>query len=353
MLDKPTLFINKEKTLHNVERMYGKLLGQNTNLQPHAKTHQSRHVANWLRDYSIDSLTVSSMEMLSYFAKDQWNKLLLALPIHPGILAQVKDWNSTIDLTVISSSIEHICMLDNVLDKPIKVLIDCDPEYGRTGILIHDHEAISTVIKKMNTLSNIQFSGFYLHAGHSYYCNSKQEILNFYSQLSNYIGTLKGTFNYPVYFGDTPTCSVANNFDLLDVATPGNFIFYDLMQTHIGSCTRDDISIEMVCPVIDWKHNGEQAQLIIHGGAVHFSKDSMTIQGQTIFGQLSRYPSLFVHKLSQEHGLIYGPSSLIEQVSRERVVHIQPVHSCLSAQSMGFYIDSETGLEYDHMSKKG
>jgi len=351
MINKPTLFLDKEKTLNNIDRMASKFLEQRIHFQPHAKTHQSRAIANWFRDFGVNSLTVSSIEMLSYFANDQWDKLLLALPIHPVIFRQLNDWNNKIDLTVISSSLKHIRTFNNILDKPIKLLIDCDPKYGRTGIPIHDHESISILINEVKALKNIQLSGCYLHAGHSYNCSSIEEIQRFYSSQSEHIKALKNTFQTPIYFGDTPTCSVVNNFSNIDVATPGNFVFYDIMQATIGSCNVEDISIELACPVIDWKSNGNQAQLIIHGGAVHFSKDSMIINEQTIYGQLSGYPNIYVHKLSQEHGLLYGPSPLIEVLAEQTQVNIYPVHSCLTAQSMGFYIDRENGLEYDHMSK--
>ena len=68
-----------------------------------------------------------------------------------------------------------------------------------------------------------------------------------------------------------------------------------------------------------------------------------------IFLFLKDKPSLYLDKISQEHGLIIGPKDLIYEAVGQSYLSIYPVHSCLTAESMGGYTDSKTFACYDHM----
>ena len=93
----------------------------------------------------------------------------------------------------------------------------------------------------------------------------------------------------------------------------------------------------------------EFAQIVIHGGAVHFSKDFLDINGRIVYGRIKDEPDLYLDKISQEHGLIIGPKDLITEVAKRPYLSIYPVHSCLTAESMASYTDSVSFRRYDHM----
>ena len=138
MIEKPRLVLDKEIVFRNSSRISKKVQQNAKHFQPHFKTHQSIEVGKWIRDLGVADITVSSMDMLSYFIKDDWDSFLLALPLHPGLFKSINQVNNECNLKVLSSSIEHLKHLNNILDKPLQVLIDVDPHYGRTGIPI-DH----------------------------------------------------------------------------------------------------------------------------------------------------------------------------------------------------------------------
>jgi len=145
--------------------------------------------------------------------------------------------------------------------------------------------------------------------------------------------------------GDTPSCSLIKDFKGFDEIRPGNFVFYDLMQYFLGSCTFDNIAVAVACPVVE--KNYWRKEIIIYGGGVHLSKESIKIMdGNTVFGkavllnnngwiQISNNDS--VKSISQEHGIISASDELMKRVSVGDLVGIIPVHSCMTADLLREY----------------
>jgi D-serine deaminase-like pyridoxal phosphate-dependent protein len=142
--------------------------------------------------------------------------------------------------------------------------------------------------------------------------------------------------------GDTPTCSLAEEFPGVSEIRPGNFVFYDLMQWQLGSCTEQDIAVAVAVPVV--AVYPERRQVVVHGGAVHFSKESLSLPHQPpIFG-LAAFPTetgwgtlrqdFYLQSLSQEHGIVQVPEELLPDIHIGDLLLIVPVHSCLTVNLM-------------------
>ncbi|MDZ7693841.1 MAG: hypothetical protein U5K69_22425 [Balneolaceae bacterium] len=158
-----------------------------------------------------------------------------------------------------------------------------------------------------------------------------------------------------VCVGDTPCCSAADNFEGVDEISPGNFVFYDLMQVQIGSCSFPDIAVALAAPVVAKYPN--RSELILHGGAVHLSKESIRWNGNRVFGLpvaldeiagkfswSAPFHDSYVKALSQEHGVLKCSSQLFSELQIGDLVGILPVHSCLTANLMGnHYLLDHTG----------
>jgi len=152
-----------------------------------------------------------------------------------------------------------------------------------------------------------------------------------------------GRLDLKLSVGDTPCCSAVDDFSGVDEIRPGNFVFYDLMQLQIGSCTETQMAAAAVCPVVGIYP--ERNQVVIHGGAVHLSKESLQLEdGRKIYGQLGQLETppggrsaglgnvladAPVISLSQEHGVIEVPDGISEDLEIGDLVVIWPVHSCL------------------------
>jgi D-serine deaminase-like pyridoxal phosphate-dependent protein len=202
-------------------------------------------------------------------------------------------------------------------------------------------ELIEQIIKKASGNPQLRFKGFYCHAGHSYKVQQQQDREAIHQKARSDLEGLKKQFSIHgprILYGDTPNCSTQNNFRGIDEITPGNFVFYDLVQHSLGTCSAEEIAVALECQVAG-KYNHSQ-QIVIHGGAVHFSKESLAVEGKTIFGQLvQRNDSGWTHpvqntwltSVSQEHGVLADCGELFKQVSIGDTLLFLPVHSCLTA----------------------
>ena len=176
------------------------------------------------------------------------------------------------------------------------------------------------------------------------------EILELHITTTEILYHLKEKYKslYPdikISVGDTPTCSVADDFSLVDEIRPGNFVFYDTMQVQISACTSDDIAVVVACPVVA-KHK-DRNEIIIIGGGIHLSKDFIVNdRGQKNYGDLVFLESngwskpiegCFLSKLSQEHGTLQVTDDVFEKIHTGELVGILPVHSCMTANLIGKY----------------
>jgi D-serine deaminase-like pyridoxal phosphate-dependent protein len=166
------------------------------------------------------------------------------------------------------------------------------------------------------------------------------------------------TMDICLSIGDTPCCSIMDDFTGIDEIRPGNFVFYDVMQYKIGSCDPDDIAVAMACPVI--ARYPERNEFVIYGGAVHFSKDHIVNKnGDIVYGIMVDLredhwkfigEQVYLSSVSQEHGIVKTPKEIIRSFDLGDTIGIIPVHSCLTAACMGSYV-TLTGERIDTMNK--
>ncbi len=349
-ITRPTLVLDELKCKANIQKMVTKAVKHRCSLRPHFKTHQSAQVGEWFKEAGIKQCTVSSLGMAQYFAKAGWTDITVAFPLNVLEKVMVNHLAQTIKLNVCVESVETVKILSGFIAHSVCIFIKVDAGYHRTGIGAEDIEGIDAIIKEIGKNPRLIFRGFLQHAGHTYQVKGKTEIDEIHAFTSQKMLNLKTRFKdqYPdliISNGDTPTCSVSDNFDSVDEMRPGNFVFYDVMQAEIGSCNYEEIAVAMACPVVA-KH-ADRNEIIIYGGAVHFSKDRITSEsGTTIYGLVAQQkasgwgnplPNLYVKKLSQEHGTIHATDAFIEQTKIGDILYILPIHSCLTANLMGKY----------------
>jgi D-serine deaminase-like pyridoxal phosphate-dependent protein len=352
-ITKPTLLLDKSICIRNIERMAGRARAAGLSFRPHCKTHQSHEIASWFRDFGVSRITVSSFDMAEYFIRDGWTDILVAFPFNPLEIKRLNEMSSRCNMSILADSTAAIQSLQR-LEARVGLYIDVDPGYGRTGIPSGQFQQIEEIIAESLKNPDVAFYGFYCHAGHSYKAGNRTEQDKIHNQAISDLSDLKQHFaalDPRVLYGDTPNCSVQENFEGVDEITPGNFVFYDLMQARIGSCQESDIAVAMVCPVVG--RYADSQQVVIHGGAVHFSKEILNINGQSIFGKLLNYrppgwttrqESTYLTALSQEHGRVKMEPEAWENIRLGELLAFHPVHSCLTANLMRNYTTLEGSL---------
>ncbi|MCB0495535.1 MAG: alanine racemase [Cyclobacteriaceae bacterium] len=348
-ITKPTLVINEATARANIRKMAEKARRSNVEFVPHFKTHQSREVGEWFRKEGVTKITVSSVSMATYFANAGWNNITIAFPLNLAEIDKIEQLASKIGLTLLvvdKSGVEKLSQIKSALS----IYIEIDAGYHRSGVECDNVTSIKEIISSI-TATKHQFKGFYCHSGNSYYARSKAEVKHLYNEVQGKLTLLAQTFKEfkpQIAIGDTPTCSIVDEFEGVHSIHPGNFVYYDVTQTEIGSCSFEDISTTLLCPVV--MKNKERNELVIYGGGVHLSKEQLLLDGAVIYGLVSEsngknfvkpVSGTYLKSLSQEHGVISASKDFFERVQVGDIVSIIPVHSCMMVDCMQHAITSE------------
>jgi len=344
MKNSPTLLISRKKLVNNIERMDEKARKSGVDFRPHFKTHQSAEVGKIFRQKGIEKITVSSVSMAEYFSEHGWKDITIAFPVNLRELANINSLAAKIHVNLLVDSAFSANELSQKLTANCGIFLEIDNGYNRTGILPAQVKEIDKIIEIISHSSNLTFRGFLTHAGNTYSAKGKEEIIEIMEDAKRKLNGLKQRHkaSFPgtiTSYGDTPSCSMADDFSGFDEIRPGNFVYYDVMQYHIGSCTLDEIAVAVACPVVSVYP--ERNELIIYGGAVHLSKEMIVADnGFKLFGyvvNLNRQgweepiPGAYVSSLSQEHGIVKFQNLSEYNFKPGDLIGVLPVHSCLTA----------------------
>jgi len=351
---RPTLLLDKNKCLKNIERMVKKAESLHVDFRPHFKTHQSAEIGEWFRPYGVKKITVSSIRMASYFASHGWKDITVAFPVNILEINEINILAEKISLNLLIENKEALSCLKKFIRFPVGIFIKIDTGYNRTGILASRTNQIDSLLSELKNSGFLKFQGFLTHTGQAYHAQSRHELLNCHFEALLKMRILKNQYrkDWPglkISLGDTPTTSICDNFDEVDEIRPGNFVFYDLMQQKLGSCTFDDIAVRVVCPVVAM--HSSRNEVVIYGGAVHLSKEWITnTDGKPLYGriivrkdgeEILLDEKNYVSSLSQEHGILKIAHKDFDYFKVGDLVEIIPVHSCLTANLMGQYLSSD------------
>ena len=353
-IERPTLLLDQDKCLQNIERMAQKAQALKIDFRPHFKTHQSAEIGEWFRQSGVTKITVSSVRMAGYFAEHGWNDITIAFPVNILEIDKINLLAEKIKLNLLIENKEALGYLDKFMRFPAGVYLKIDTGYNRTGIPSGKTNLIDILLARLKESSFLKFQGFLSHTGQTYHAQSRQDIFSHHFDALLKMKMLKNRYrkNWPnlkISLGDTPSCSICENFSGVDEIRPGNFVFYDLMQQKLGSCSFDDIAVRLACPVVST--HPSRNEVVIYGGAVHLSKEQIiNIDGKPLYGRIILKKDgkeilldekNYVSSLSQEHGILKVAYKDLVHFKVGELVEIVPVHSCLTANLMGEYLCSD------------
>ncbi len=362
-ITKPSLIVDENKCRQKIALMLEKAKKNNLEFRPHFKTHQSIEIGRWYRALGTKKITVSSLSMADYFASDGWDDITVAFPVNWLEIDKINQLNSTITLNLVVVSLDTIKFLAERSKQELGIFIKIDTGYHRTGVDPNNVSLIRSIVDVAIQSDKLIFKGFLAHNGHTYKAKSVHEIEKIHHSALHILSNLKSDFQtadqpITISIGDTPAVTLMENFNGIDEIRPGNFVFYDLLQEHLGVCKYDEISVAMACPVVA-KHP-ERNTLIIYGGGVHHSKEFLIDKnGNKVFGLVVKMTEqgwsepiadTFVSSVSQEHGVISAPTDIINSLKVGDIIGVLPVHSCMTADLQKVYLNLNGSLISNHRS---
>ncbi len=361
---KPTILLNKERVMNNIKKMVEKAKKSKVLFRPHFKTHQSADIGEWFKELGVSAIAVSSVDMAEYFAEHGWTDITIAFAINVRQIDEINKLAEKITLNLLVDSQEAVTFLKENIKSKVNIWIKTYTDYHRTGIHWDNESLLSSIIRDIKSSENLNFVGLLTHSGHTYNSKSKLNIEDIYEdtvlKLLNIQERLflQGFAHVKISVGDTPSCSIINDFAGVDEIRPGNFVFYDVMQLLLGSCKEEDIAIAVACPIV--AKYPERKCVAIYGGAIHLSKDYLEKDdGTKYYGLVALQDgkgwgkileNTFVASVSQEHGLIITTEDILEKLEIGDLLYILPIHSCLTSNLLRKYTTLE-GKEINFNTK--
>ncbi len=348
----PVPLIDSTRIHRNIRAMAIRAKNAHVRFRPHFKTHQSAAIGEWFREAGVSGITVSSVAMARYFAENGWTDITLAFPFNVRELDELNQLDNQADIQLLVDHPDAVAALAAGVTKNHLVFIKVDTGYHRTGVSWDRQDEILTLVHQIESSSILIFAGILTHAGHSYAGPSPKQVKAVFQETARKMSNVRtflhenGIQDCIVSIGDTPGCSVADDFEKVNEIRPGNFVFYDLMQLSLGVCDEESLALALLCPVTGIYP--DRNEIVVLGGAVHFSKERLEADdGEALyghgmnltpegFGQLNRNIRLI--GLSQEHGIVHAPTEIIRGIGIGGLLPIVPVHSCLTADLYGGYL---------------
>lgn len=359
---RPTLILDLKKMESNIDFMVEKAARLDVKLVPHFKTHQSAELGQYFIQKGIEAITVSSVAMAEYFVKNGWRDITIAFPFNR---LETPVINSFIDkgvrIKLLITDEDTIRYLDENLTGVVDVFVEVDTGYRRSGVRSESIEEIRVIADNVSKSKRLNFYGLYAHPGNTYHEDSLEGIQALWADSIQKVNTVRTSLNSDygdliVRMGDTPGCTAVEDFTGVDEIGPGNFVFYDLVMNYLNVCEESDIAVAVACPIVA-KHE-DRKEIIIHGGAVHFSKDHLFDDNeQKFFGEVvilgeqgwsNIIPNAKLISISQEHGILKVSDDFFDTLKVGDVVGILPIHSCLTANLLKEYRTFE-GHRIEHM----
>ncbi len=359
---KPTLLVNEATVRKNIAFMAEKAKVAGLSFRPHFKTHQSGAIGDWFRDEGVSQITVSSVTMGKYFMEKGWNDITIAFPANPAEIDDINELAESVNLNILVSDFEQLSAFAWKITADVGVYVKIDTGYRRSGIDWNRYGDLLRIGDLINEVKHLRMLGFLTHSGHTYSARGKEEVLSIYNDTRTKILHTRDILPFSdtkISIGDTPSCSLASDFTGVDEIRPGNFVFYDLTQLRIGSCTIGDIAVAVACPVVSINHYRNEA--VLYGGAVHLSKELLhEDDGTKTFGKVvplgnegwigdSVIGSL--RSVSQEHGVVSLAESGGVRLKPGDIVAVLPVHSCLTTDLMRSFTTLDGNVITDFCGK--
>jgi D-serine deaminase-like pyridoxal phosphate-dependent protein len=350
-LKTPALLLDVERVKRNAERIGVRVRERGATLRPHVKTHKCVEVARIQTAGHSGALTVSTLAEARAFIAHGSTDITYAVPIEPGKFDEaIQLARGCEHLSLITDDAEIPARLDHAarragvtLDLYLKV--DCG--YHRCGVEPASPEAFDIPRRIMDS-SNVRFAGILTHAGHSYHCRSREEVLDVARHerdlMTDFAAALRAT-GIPVptvSIGSTPTITAIDHLRGIDEVRPGNYIFFDAFQASIGSCQLDDCALTVLAAVVH--RDRSRRKVVIDAGAIALSKDRGAVEFDAACGYghvldlEGNSLGLRVGALSQEHGEIsVTEENMLDRLKTGTRLRVLANHSCLTAAQHTHY----------------
>lgn len=344
-LPTPALILDRGILARNLATMQAAVRRHGVEFRPHIKTAKSAEVARLAVAGEFGGVTVSTLAEAEYLAAHGFRDILLAVGVSPDKLERgALLVRQGVSLRVITDD-PDVARLIGGHPLPFTALIEVDCGEHRGGVSPEGDELLA-----IGAALGDKLRGVMTHAGHSYDQKSLDGIRavaegeRAAAALAAERLRKAGLRGEVASVGSTPTATHVPRLDGVTEVRAGVYMFQDLFQAEIGSCSRDDIALTVLASV-QGRRPGEN-RLLVDAGALALSKDQSTRNSPRnagfglildILGRPS-YGECIIERANQEHGVATSNRPIpFESLPVGARVRVAPNHACLTAAAYDRY----------------
>ncbi|XP_053490239.1 D-threo-3-hydroxyaspartate dehydratase [Ictalurus furcatus] len=348
----PAFVVDLDIVRRNSDAMQDRFLRLGVQLRPHMKTHKTLECADIMTRNSRRCIVVSTLAEASFYADGGYDDILYAYPVTSDKVKRCAELSERLSLFHVL--LDNSLALQELKARPLKqgkvwhvwLKLDCDN--GRAGVP-HSDPAALQLAKDISETEGVELTGIYAHCGNTYGCKGEVEIKAVAQETTNivlqFVKKLKAVGIHDVLssIGSTPSCShPVLDMAMLSEVHPGNYVFYDVQQSLIGSCRHEDIAVRVLTRVIG--HYPHRNQLLVDCGWAALSHDGGG-RLPTGYAIIENHPELKLVSMTQEHGRVEPISGKLDfsQFPLGSMLSLMPYHACATAMMHPVYIVHSKG----------
>ncbi|XP_018599690.1 uncharacterized protein LOC108929550 [Scleropages formosus] len=352
----PAFLVDLDKVKENARGMQERFRSIGAQLRPHMKTHKTAECGDIMTGGSRRCVAVSTVAEAAFFAEHGFDDILYAYPLAPDKVERCAQLSE--QLSLFHVLIDNAAALQVLRKRPLlggktwQVWLKVDCDNGRAGVLHSGPEAL-LLAQEIWQSEGVELTGVYAHCGNTYSCSGAEQIKAVAQKTTRlilqFMEKLKasGIDGPKCSIGSTPSCShPVPDMALLSEVHPGNYVFYDVQQSLIGSCSLDNVAVRVLTRVIG--HYPHRNELLVDCGWTALSLDG---HGRLPSGYavIEGHPELRLLSMTQEHGRIEPISGNLDcsKFPLGSTLSLIPYHACATAAMHPVYFVHSKGIVVD------
>ena len=357
-IDTPALLIEKGKLEANITKMQSIADKSGVRLRPHTKTHKIPEIARMQLENGAMGIAVAKIGEAESMVEHGFDNIQIAsIVVGENKIKRLIELNDRVPkLSSNVDSIESAKALSEAFaqyGKWLNVYIEINSGHDRSGL--REYEKIYQLAKFIEESDRLNLMGLFTHSGHAYSAATRKEI--------EQIGTNEGEFLVSlskrlmksrilisdISVGSTPTAEFCSKVNGVTEIRPGNYVFYDMIQTALGSCTIDECALNVLSTVTGIYDD----RVVIDAGAKALSLDTGVYCGKTIntYGHIIG-KDCSLSRVSEEHGIISHNNEKFSVGERLRII---PNHACtvINLFDKAYLVDGDELIEVFKIHGRG
>ena len=334
-LPTPSALVDEGKLKRNIEEVQAACIQNAKALMPMTKTHKSSYIAKLQLESGAGGLLVGTIREAEQFIALRPKRITFAYPlIGQRNLERMRKVGEHTRIVVSFDSLDTACIYDafckqNRLRWEYLLLVDV----GLHRFGVRAVEAGEYVQKIADTCPNLSFLGIASHPGQVYAAASPEQVAVCCEEEETLLRRARdsvldwGFACLEVASGSTPTFSHEAKSDVITTVRPGNYVFYDVVQTTFGVDV-ERCAFTVLATIIS-KHGDKKWIMDAGSKCFGLDKGAHGNSGVTGYGRVVGYEGLTVTSLSEEVGILESETPLDLNVGDR--VEIIPNHSCSAA----------------------